>query len=61
MFMDGALGSRGAALLSDYADEPGNKGILILDNHSVLSALINKWVDAGYQVPLNFNGNSITI
>ena len=27
-YMDGALGSRGAALLDDYADEPGNKGLL---------------------------------
>ncbi|MBE2189035.1 MAG: amidohydrolase [Candidatus Kapabacteria bacterium] len=31
LFSDGALGSRGAALLSDYADEAGNKGLLILD------------------------------
>ena len=26
---DGALGSRGAALLSDYSDEPGNRGLVI--------------------------------
>lgn len=26
---DGALGSRGAALLSDYSDEPGNRGLLV--------------------------------
>jgi hypothetical protein len=25
---DGALGSRGAAMLEDYSDEPGNKGLL---------------------------------
>ena len=27
-FADGALGSRGAALLDDYADDPGNRGLL---------------------------------
>lgn len=26
---DGALGSRGAALLADYADDPGNRGLLV--------------------------------
>jgi predicted amidohydrolase YtcJ len=26
---DGALGSRGAALLADYADEPGKRGLLV--------------------------------
>lgn len=26
---DGALGSRGAALLSDYSDEPGNRGLFV--------------------------------
>lgn len=29
LFMDGALGSRGAALLQDYSDDPGNRGILV--------------------------------
>lgn len=27
-YIDGALGSRGAALLDDYADDPGNRGLL---------------------------------
>ncbi len=27
-YMDGALGSRGAALLEDYSDDPGNRGLL---------------------------------
>jgi hypothetical protein len=31
MFADGALGSRGAFLLDDYADDPGNRGLLTLD------------------------------
>ncbi|RPH92545.1 MAG: amidohydrolase [Lysobacterales bacterium] len=28
LYADGALGSRGAALLTDYADDPGNQGLL---------------------------------
>jgi predicted amidohydrolase YtcJ len=28
-YADGALGSRGAALLSDYSDEPGKQGLLV--------------------------------
>jgi predicted amidohydrolase YtcJ len=31
LYADGALGSRGAALLDDYSDERGNKGLLITD------------------------------
>lgn len=31
LFIDGALGSRGAALLADYSDEPGNRGLLVTD------------------------------
>ncbi|MHC5149681.1 amidohydrolase [Stenotrophomonas rhizophila] len=29
LFMDGALGSRGAALLADYSDDPHNRGLLV--------------------------------
>lgn len=29
LFMDGALGSRGAALLDDYSDDPGNRGLFV--------------------------------
>ncbi|MFI5181020.1 MAG: amidohydrolase [Thermoanaerobaculia bacterium] len=29
MYADGALGSRGAALLADYSDDPGNRGLLV--------------------------------
>jgi len=28
LYIDGALGSRGAALLADYSDEPGNRGLV---------------------------------
>jgi predicted amidohydrolase YtcJ len=29
-YADGALGSRGAALLADYSDEPGQRGLLVM-------------------------------
>ncbi len=29
VFADGALGSRGAALLTDYSDDPGNRGLML--------------------------------
>ncbi|HUM00858.1 MAG TPA: amidohydrolase [Thermoanaerobaculia bacterium] len=29
LYADGALGSRGAALLADYSDDPGNRGLLV--------------------------------
>jgi len=31
LYIDGALGSRGAALLADYSDEPGNRGLLLTE------------------------------
>lgn len=32
-YSDGAIGSRGAALIEDYSDEPGNKGIFLVDEN----------------------------
>lgn len=29
LYVDGALGSRGAALIEDYSDEPGHRGLLV--------------------------------
>jgi len=31
LFADGSLGARSAALLEDYSDDPGNRGILVTD------------------------------
>ena len=31
LYIDGALGSRGAALIEDYSDEPGNRGLLLAE------------------------------
>jgi predicted amidohydrolase YtcJ len=35
LYADGALGSRGALLFEEYADDPGNKGIPILPRDSI--------------------------
>lgn len=35
LIADGALGSRGAALLEDYADDPGNRGLLMLSEDQI--------------------------
>ena len=35
LFMDGSLGGRTAALMEDYSDDPGNKGVLLLKNREL--------------------------
>lgn len=46
---DGALGSRGAALLEDYADDPGNKGLLILSEDQIVR-VADRALRHGFQV-----------
>jgi predicted amidohydrolase YtcJ len=36
LYADGALGSRGAALLEPYSDDPGNSGLLVTENSHML-------------------------
>jgi predicted amidohydrolase YtcJ len=38
LYADGALGSRGAALLEPYADDPGNRGLLVTPPAEILEA-----------------------
>ena len=42
LFGDGALGSRGAALLEDYSDQPGWRGFLLRPEDS-WKQLIKDW------------------
>ncbi len=46
---DGALGSRGAALLEPYADEPGHTGLLLLSEEEI-SRIARQALAAGFQV-----------
>jgi len=48
-YADGALGSRGAALLADYSDEPGNRGWLITPSEQ-LDALARRAREHGWQL-----------
>ena len=56
LFMDGALGSRGAALLADYSDEPGNRGLLVTDP-AAFGAAVVKARDCGVQVATHAIGD----
>lgn len=49
LYADGALGSRGAALLADYSDEKGNRGILVTSEEALRAAMV-KARDCGIQV-----------
>ena len=56
LFVDGALGSRGAALLADYSDDPGNRGLLVNDPAAYGAAVI-KARDCGVQVATHAIGD----
>jgi hypothetical protein len=49
LIADGALGSRGAALLSPYSDDPTNRGLLILDRPFIRS-IAERAIPRGFQV-----------
>ena len=57
IYSDGALGSRGAAMLEPYDDEPGNQGLLFYDqsemNEQVLTAVSN-----GFQANVHAIGDA---
>jgi len=49
IYVDGALGSRGAALIEPYSDDPNNRGLTILSEEQ-LQKLVNESLDYGFQV-----------
>ncbi|MGH7944808.1 MAG: amidohydrolase, partial [Opitutaceae bacterium] len=53
---DGALGSRGAALLEPYADEPGNTGLITTPPERVLS-VARRALRAGFQLNVHAIGD----
>ena len=48
-YIDGALGSRGAALLADYSDDAGNQGLLMMPPDSFTTD-VRRAFECGYQV-----------
>ncbi len=57
LYSDGALGSRGAALLDDYTDDAGNRGLMRTDRASLRSA-IEKAVSCGLQPAVHAIGDA---
>lgn len=55
-FVDGALGSRGAALLEPYADAPGSRGLLVT-SEAVLLPLYERALRAGVQIETHAIGD----
>ncbi|MCH2100460.1 MAG: amidohydrolase [Planctomycetes bacterium] len=49
LYADGALGSRGAALLEDYSDDPGNRGLLITPEARI-QEVSERALESGFQV-----------
>lgn len=56
LYADGALGSRGAALLDDYSDEPGNRGLLFNED-AVLREHIRRTLSCGLQAGIHAIGD----
>jgi predicted amidohydrolase YtcJ len=48
-YMDGALGSRGAALLDDYSDDPGNRGLLMQEPSGLVED-VRRAHECGFQI-----------
>jgi len=63
LYSDGALGSRGAALLSEYSDDPSNVGLLI-ESQETLTAHSRRASSCGLQVNIHAigdRGNRVTL
>ncbi|MBV8432806.1 MAG: amidohydrolase [Candidatus Eremiobacteraeota bacterium] len=56
MFADGALGSRGAALLAPYSDDPGNTG-LVVTPQTHMEDVTERALRAGFQVCVHAIGD----
>lgn len=54
---DGALGSRGAAMIDDYSDMPGHKGLLLLDQER-LEYFMRAAMNANFQVNTHAIGDA---
>lgn len=55
-YADGALGSRGAALLADYSDEPGKQGLLVTAPER-LEQVARQALDHGWQLWIHAIGD----
>jgi hypothetical protein len=56
LYLDGALGSRGAALLQPYNDDPANRGLILTDSVEV-ARRVKEYNQAGFQVGIHCIGD----
>lgn len=56
LYMDGALGSRGAALLEPYSDDPKNSGLLLMQQDKLMDVL-QRAKKSGIQVGIHAIGD----
>ena len=56
IYFDGAMGSRGAALLEPYADDPKNIGLKLTDE-KIITEKVNQFNAAGFQVAVHCIGD----
>jgi len=56
IYADGALGSRGAALLSDYSDDPGNRGLTVTPP-AAIESIAQRCLKAGFQIWIHAIGD----
>jgi predicted amidohydrolase YtcJ len=56
LYSDGALGSRGAALLAPYSDDPGNSG-LVVSTRAHIQSVTERALRAGFQVGVHAIGD----
>jgi predicted amidohydrolase YtcJ len=56
-YADGALGSRGAALLATYSDEPGNRGLFVTDPDT-LRVKVRRAMEQGLQPAIHAIGDA---
>jgi predicted amidohydrolase YtcJ len=57
LYGDGALGSRGAALLEDYSDDPGNRGLLFVSQQQ-MEANMRRVMACGLQIGFHAIGDA---
>ena len=57
LYSDGALSVQGAAPIEDYHDDPGNKGLLFIDQEE-MNLMVEKVVSKGYQANIHAIGDA---
>ncbi|MEQ9309966.1 MAG: amidohydrolase [Balneolaceae bacterium] len=57
LYSDGALGSRGAAMIQPYSDDPGNKGLLFVSQEE-MNEMASKVMGQGFQANIHAIGDA---